>query len=209
MSDIFVYYNDTKKTSIKFSYILKSNRCNITCYNSRCKNHTYAGIQTCNTHLRLLYNVNIKESRILKQLGCNELGVFAFKSKNISDYTTREPVFKQGTLICENYGEILTKEEIDTRYGVGNNFLAPYAWELSDGTFIDTACVRSIVTYVNSNFGTGIPTNVSVVEGPGPCLHLIALKDIFNNEELLVSYGTCYFTGHYKNHETKKVMTHI
>lgn len=141
------------------------------------------GLPYCKPHLASKMHLELKPSNIVNA----GLGVFACKTVG-SDSSDTELVFSPDQYVCPYLGEILTTEQLAERYnpesGCANCFVAPYALEMNDNTFSDGACLRGVGTMLNHS-------------DDGNCQFLdkgiIAIKPIFNGDELLVSYGPMYF----------------
>lgn len=149
-----------------------------------CIYDTYLGTLFCRYHMNEILKLDIKESKYLK----NEKGVFA-KSRSTQNVNT--PVFFKNEFICESGGEILTEQAINERYGAE---IAPYVWSLDNGNFLDNACERTIICYINSNYKLEQDCNVIVYSNKNK-IQLYALRDIYHDTELLTDYGDEYFDG--------------
>ena len=97
----------------------------------------------------------------------------------------------RGTLLGAYDGELLSKAQLDARYG-GDDAVAPYAMQLGEDLFVDAAdAARSnVLRYVNDARGSGRPENVAYGEGGSAVL----LRDVEAAEEALASYGAAYWT---------------
>ena len=96
------------------------------------------------THTVSILGLTIKPSPI-PDAG---LGLFAVKD------------FPRGSHLTPYLGEILSKSQLDDRYG-DDNFTAPYAVSISSNVFIDSACHRCIGAYANGSTEGSNPTPVS------------------------------------------------
>lgn len=177
----FVY----KKNDKLFQCDFKDVNCNsITSSGDKCLNSTVWGINFCKYHLNEILKLEIKGSKYLD----DEQGVFAKSRSYIYNNT---PVFTKDSLIVVCGGEILTKNQLNDRYGIGDEYVAPYVWEINDNMFIDNACHRSVISYINSDYG--IKPGNAIVKINNDKLYLYATEDIYNNTEILISYGDDYF----------------
>jgi hypothetical protein len=102
-----------------------------------------------------------------------------------------------GTLIGIYRGIVMSKEDLDAKYGAGNDTIAPYAVEMQrdDGStfFVDAQDPNwpnsNWTRYMNSPWGTNAHSNVEM-NGNG---EFRATKDITVDCELLWNYGSTYF----------------
>lgn len=116
-------------------------KCNLVCEKcegmtktgERCKRITCKFLPMCYQHTKSVYGVEVKKSGI-EDAG---FGLFACKS------------FRKDEIICPYRGEILTKKEIDDRYGVSSEDYSPYAIQMSSDKFMDCGCRRGIGAYSN------------------------------------------------------------
>lgn len=128
----------------------------------------------CAHHLRKLLDLAIRPSTV-EAAG---YGLFVHAAY------PRPVVFKKGEAICEYAGELLTKGQLDDRYG---DFTAPYAADVgSAGDAIDAACVRSVGAM--ANHASGRRANAAITDGGDGTLVLIALRDIEDGKEVFVDY---------------------
>jgi SET domain-containing protein len=108
--------------------------------------------------------------------------------------------FKKGAFLADYTGEVLTKNQLDQRYGPTEQDLAPYGFQVSKNKFIDSACERGITAYANSSPGHNNAA-FSVSHGR---VRLKATENINVGSEVFVDYGDDYFAGPAIVHSTKK-----
>ncbi|MDA4132455.1 MAG: SET domain-containing protein [Thaumarchaeota archaeon] len=91
-------------------------------------------------------------------------------------------------------GEVLTKAQLDARYG-DDFFTAPYAVEVSSNIFVDSACLRGIGSYANGARGATRP-NARFVPCPATkSVRLASTRRIRAGDEVLVPCGASYWLG--------------
>jgi hypothetical protein len=138
------------------------------------------------------HKLRIKRSELLN----SGLGLFAMDPMNSDDHTV---LFKKGDTIIEYAGEIIDIEELENRY---DNKTAPYTVQISKNVFEDGAAVRGVGTLANTNPRHN-NAKLSIYRGKAT---LKATKNIYNGDEIYLSYGRSYKL--YKEgveHSTKKV----
>ena len=148
------------------------------CSHPSCDQITDYPIEYCPRHLQSEMHLCI-QSTTLPGL-TNENGLFACNGEPVhSHYTQNAIVFLKNQKICTYQGKKVTEEEkqqiIDTEYG-------PYLIELSNGTMLDSACLRGVGSFFNHKPRS--LANARFYEN-----HVYANKDIRNGQELFVSYG--------------------
>lgn len=148
------------------------------CSYPSCNRITDYPIEYCPQHLQSEMHLCI-QSTTLPGL-TNENGLFACNGEPVhSHYTQNAIVFLKNQKICTYQGKKVTEEEkqqiIDTEYG-------PYLIELSNGTMLDSACLRGVGSFFNHKPRS--LANARFYEN-----HVYANKDIRNGQELFVSYG--------------------
>lgn len=173
----FKFYINNK---LQFCGILKI----IKCDHLNCKEIISIGLPYCANHLKENLHLIIKETNKGK-------GVFSINKDNEDD---EEIVFKKDTVITTYNGESLNINDVNNRYGVGNT--APYVLKSHlktnkfEAHYIDSSLIRGIGSLINcSNKKKEI--NVKLETTGDICL-FIAIKNIYNNEELLYDYGNTY-----------------
>lgn len=188
MPYIFKFYRNNK---LFFFCPINCRQCNyVKPDRIQCKNRVCIGIPLCWMHAQVVYKLRVKDSRI------HGKGVFAHDPKSKKD--NLKIVFKKGQVILEYLGEILDQNELERRYSSGT---APYTLKVKDSVFVDAACERSISSIINHS--TSKFANVefsyrldksrrSVSNRSGRVMVIVAKKNIRNNQELLVNYGSDY-----------------
>ena len=161
------------------------------------------GLPYCKAHLASEMRLKLKPSTI-QSAG---LGVYAFQPSSHGGRRSKA-VFQRNEKICEYFGEKLSLQEVERRYGSrfadGTEFTAPYVLEVEvngrSNLYIDGALKRGIGTMINhgehdSNANCFFYKN-----------QVYAKTRIYHGEELLVSYGADYFRNNpdiQEFHETK------
>ena len=175
MPKYFHFHTD----EITFDAPLITTRCLFIKQNGdQCKISCTIGLPMCRHHLPMAYNVKVKPFEIE---GAGN-GLFAHDSTKDEDAV----IFKKGDLIVPYYGEKITEETLNRRYGKST---APYAIQLYKGYFEDGALERGVGSLLNhssrnQNCRFSISRNNSA--------NIIATKNIKNHKELYVSYGRQY-----------------
>ena len=178
----------------KYSCTLKCNKC--TAQNRsgrRCNNTVCIGTPVCHVHRKSLgLGVKVGNSRIPNA----GKGLFATK------------VFKEKETIGYYDGRDTTQAQLDNRYGVDST--APYVIKGKDGIYLDSACLRSLMSVANSGtsrVGRILPSNAafsSKAKRDGT-VRVRATKRINVDDEILIWYGEAYFRGMpFSRHSTKR-----
>lgn len=160
------------------------------CSHPSCTKHVLYDCFLCETHLESECGVRIGPSTVAG------LGLFA----------TRK--FKRNEIIVHYGGEVVSADEMETRYGCLRNdrgesvtLTAPYALGIDKSTHSrDAARVRGAGAYVNSSEGlrSGVTANARLGNR-----YIRALKTIEPGTEILCTYGTEYW-----QFESAATMTH-
>jgi hypothetical protein len=99
-------------------------------------------------------------------------------------------------------GEIIDKNELINRY---DQFTGPYAAKLKENSYIDCACDRGVGSTANSKPGSNNASfSVSFRNNVGS-LKVKATKNIKNNSEVFLSYGSGYTYNDRAQHKTINV----
>lgn len=174
-------YSFAAPPNVRFTCPVQCGQCTATAANGqRCRKRTCVGVPMCWMHLMRESNLRIKASTLS---GAGR-GLFAVK-RGAAD---TEVLFKKGDTVAPYGGELLTEREVDARYGA--NFTAPYAIKLRGDRFENGACVRGPGSMVNH-----VPARLANAEfrlTRDNRSRLVALKRIYNGQEVLVSYGSDY-----------------
>jgi hypothetical protein len=167
---------------IDFNRQLETQQCTfIKTDGHRCKLNVVFGQPLCFIHRKKEYHVALKPSTIPNA----GKGLFADNGTNDNSV-----VFRAGRKICPYYGETLTPNQIDNRYGV--NKTVPYAVEIkNDGTSLDGAIKRGIGSMINHKPISQANTRFSI-NRPQTEINIVATKNIKNKRELYVPYGSEY-----------------
>jgi len=142
----------------------------------RCSRRTVIGTNICWQHLLYQHNLKIKKMR-------HGLGLFAYKKdtdKVLRQGRRREVLFRPGDKLIGYGGHVLTKQNLDLRYG---DNVAPYVIKENNDSFIDAACNRSVASI--ANHGTNKQANTKFT---GRQLRLEATKNIKEGDEIIVNY---------------------
>lgn len=169
------------ETVPSFECALEPHQCMGTSKNGmQCRRRSVIGLPFCWTHLLSEKNLRIKASNI-PDAGS---GLFALKR----NATFGEILFRTGDTIIKYEGEVIDQPELERRYGV---YTAPYGVALHRHMFEDGACVRGVGNL--ANHATGALANARLVLDPRRNrVSLKAMKNIRNDQEILVNYGREY-----------------
>jgi hypothetical protein len=161
---------------------------------SRCKRRVCLATPYCFTHMPEYLHLKVKQSTIANA----GKGLFAF-DKNKGN---NEIIFKKGDLICKYGGEFISHEELDDRYG---DYTAPYGMHLTNQTVQDCACKRDVGSLANSaNLKKNNNAEFYVSTAPIREVKLRAIKNIYNNQEILINYGNDYIMHEQGAYHTTK-----
>jgi hypothetical protein len=160
---------------------------------ARCKKLTRKSIPLCWMHLKSQLGLQIKPATN-RSWGD---GLFALVD------------FAPGEEICTYDGELLSKEQIDERYGDEKGDYAPYALAIGRNWAIDGACHRGIGSTANAQKKKRDTNAKFVVSHITRSARIVATKHIFSGDEIFVSYGTNYFSkrrhkGTFRNFNYKR-----
>ena len=151
-----------------FSCKLVCKRCTAdTKTGAQCARTTRKQLPYCFQHTRSLSHLDLRPST-LPGAGT---GVFALKT------------FEPNEEIVTYTGEVLTKDEIEARYGQDT---APYALRINRNHFIDAACARGTGSLINTNPGHN---NARFKVSRTGKASIIATRRIPSGSELFVDYG--------------------
>ena len=117
---------------------------------------------------------------------CTDIRPSTIPNAGLGLFTLQE--FKSGDLIVPYKGEILTRAQMDERYGNG---LATYALQINKNTYIDSACARGTASFINT-FPRHNNARFSVHSGRAghpPGASVRATKKIPAGSEIFVDYG--------------------
>jgi hypothetical protein len=139
---------------------------------TRCTRRVCMGLQHCWQHAIGELKLRIKPSTMQ---GAGK-GLFV----QSREHEHHEWVFRPGDKIVKYYGDVITEEQADHRYGEGT---APYGWEVGQGRVVDAACRRGIAAFANHKPQSR--ANAKLAKNG----YLVATKHIKNGSEIFVSYG--------------------
>jgi hypothetical protein len=152
----------------------------------QCRNRSVIGSPICWQHLRTGYHLRVKTSTIA---GAGK-GLFVESPRPVA---VRAVIFKAGDRIVQYYGDNVTNQTLNARYG---DKTAPYGITISAASDVygDGACRRGVGTLVNRPARGGAPNcRLSSVNRHGQhYAQIIATKPIRNGDELFASYGADY-----------------
>lgn len=170
-------------SNIDFNHPIMAQQCEqIKDDGERCKKRVAQGCPYCFLHLKYKHFLCIKPSTI-EQAG---LGVFVCNIKENNDFI----VYRKNQKICPFDGEVITKEVLDDRYG---EYTAPYAIEIHNDMVEDGATKRGIGSIINHQPNARTNCRYSITRDNHAWI--VATKDIKNNTELFVNYGSSYRFG--------------
>ena len=179
------------RTGIDFECQLQCGRCTgTTARGTRCRNRVCIGVPTCHQHRKAL-GLKVKQSTIPNA----GKGLFATKD------------FKKNKVISSYGGNIISKAELDRRYGGGNNDNAPYSLSARNAPnrILDSACRRSLMSLANSKRQTN-RNNAKFSErlkGDGT-INVRTTKRVRVGDEIFIDYGKGYWKGtQWSRHTTK------
>jgi hypothetical protein len=113
--------------------------------------------------------------------------------------------FKKGDVICKYGGEFINAHTLNDRYGENTG---PYAMELraNPGLYQDCACKRDIGGLANSALRKRDNNAEFYISTAAPIrqVKLRAIKNIKNNNEILIDYGNEYLMNEPGVHHTTK-----
>lgn len=171
----------------------------------RCTRQTVKALPYCWQHYQKINRVRIAKSSVPNA----GFGLF------VCDTTKKkgELVFKKKDLIAQYNGDVLDAAQLNLRYGEGGQ-TATYTWNNSDlNEYLDSACKRYLGAYANDPKGTGKRANAKIDyklvnqrdrdhinphryrDLPDRISGLVAIKDIYNGDEIFVSYGAQWWNG--------------
>ncbi len=149
---------------------------------SACTGMDSIGYDLCDHH-RAKSGLSVRDSRV------SGLGLFASRRQEAA---SRSPVHLRNATVLRYRGQLLSHEELRGVYGA---FTAPYTIELvARKWYIDAACMRSTASLINHGDDAASCNVEFQVHGSGRRgrVVVVALRDIFDGEELLVDYGSAY-----------------
>lgn len=190
----FSHTNHVEHTN--FTCQLKCTRCvGATKANVRCSKRVCMGIPLCWMHSLSYLNLRVGQTRLRhNNVRLTFGGLFACNRRGVQNTV----VFPAHTVICPYMGELVTQENLNDRYGEGNDYFAAYSITAAEGEGVhqrteDGACQRSMMSMANraNNIET---SNVRFrwiwidLNDPnaGVCGVLKTTRNILNGQEILV-----------------------
>ena len=183
----FIYKIDGE---VVFQGLLKEMKCK----KHDCPNKVSIGLPYCPEHRKTEMKLDIKPSTLPELSNQpNNDGLFAYSTQK----RKKSPVFYQDAEICFYDGEILTDAELRERY---HGYLMPYALELSEPQDIQMDCAlqRSLMSMANHCFDANKINAVMEIKRKAGRHNAVlkAIKPIYHDEEILISYGDDYWAKH-------------
>lgn len=195
------YDSDEDEQPIKFSSNLHCSQCTAKVTgNRRCKRTVCMGLPYCWSHTRKILGLKRAKSTIPNAGD----GIFAFKRN-----------FAKGEIIAPYFGEIISKNVLETRYGAGSH-VAPYAIEVDKNLrYEDGAIERGIGTLPNDPTLTDRKKKslkrkinakfIKKKKNGQRRIFLKAIRHIGDGSEIFVDYGKDYVLEGNASHKTKYV----
>jgi len=167
---------------VQFKCKLKCQTCiSRTKKGTKCKKKTCVGVPYCWIHARYNKHLAVRYSNLIE----GEKGLFAFGKRD-------KVVFRKGENIIKYIGERISKKELEKRYDYGGyDVTAPYTLNIN-GRNVDASCKRGLGAMANATFGMDKRHQNARLDENG---HVVATKDIKDNQEILVDYGQDYWKG--------------
>lgn len=149
-----------------------------------CRRLSSRCVPYCTSCLKLDAKCELKRTMLTDDRGrrFDFMGLFAFHPKN-------DLVFKKGQTVLPYLGELKTTEDmLWSRYG---NYIAPYGFGSEQyQLYTDSALLRG--AGANINTGNRLEDNNLTFVDSKPLAEIVATRDIYNGEELLLDYGPHY-----------------
>ena len=190
----------------------------------QCRRQTCYSLPFCWQHLKTRAHLRIGRTRLKDPDTRRRFpfrGLFACDARK--DPT--DVIFNTNDRIVTYIGEVLSPEQLDARY-TGQDETAPYTEEVAPTRvvkrkgrrvtqnlkpkYIDGACMRGVAALAND---AALPGSACALNDP--CENnarfvsvdqnypiLVALRPIFNGEEIFVAYGDSYWGGEQFEHRT-------
>lgn len=194
---IFLDFANGEDNAPSFGCRLQCKQCAAKSKNGkRCRLRTCYTLPYCHIHSKSIAHVTIAESTVPD----SGYGLFAWNPK-----AGTANVFDVGDVIIPYDGEIITKQQLDQRYG--DDEIAPYALErekTDPPDFIDAACERGLGAFANHKPESEANAKYSHHSEKG--MAIVAIKPIKHREEIFVDYGEDYWENRdaIKPHMTRR-----
>lgn len=181
-----------EEVEVEFGCQLDSVQCDAeTKTGAACRKQAVIGLPFCYIHSKTYLRLEVRDSEIE---GAGK-GVFAY-----NPHADHGRVFSRGQFICEYVGEVLTKDEVDERYGDTDDLTAPYVIQVSANRFLDAACRRGIAGVINHS----TTPNVQFYSYQGR-IRCRATRNINHGTELKANYRARYhFQNNHRTYNCRK-----
>ena len=163
----------------------------------QCSRRSIYTIPMCWQHLISDYQITVGQTTLKDVHGVRlpTVGIFACNPKDEDGL-----VFHARQAIVPYIGNNMSVAEHDQKYPGDTS--APYSVAIANGRVIDSSLMRGVGSLAqdcraaNRNRGDCDQNNAVVVEGAaGNYPMLVAKRDIFDGEEIFMSYGSHYWSG--------------
>jgi hypothetical protein len=165
-----------------FECILEKQQCNgFNKKGDRCKRKCITPFEYCYQHLANIKKLKVKKSTIPNA----GKGLFAYDPNSENN----ETIFKKDDKIIEYIGENINQEQKTNRYG---NQTCPYCAGLSKDNIVDAGCVRGVGSHINTGRNSNLNNAKLVIDTRNKQINVKATKNIRNNQEIFIPYGSSY-----------------
>lgn len=166
----------------------------------RCTQAVHHVYNLCDFHLREKFGIEVAPSQIPNA----GLGLFARAPRTTRSRRKKAAVIPKDGIVCHYEGEVLTKKKLNERYP--GDYIAPYVFVKTQGrrnVYVDGVCKRFAPAYINAALNR--QSNVIFLSDGS----VVAKRNIYEGEELLIHYGTDYWVGETKSHSGNKVQRSV
>lgn len=174
----------------------------------QCRRQTCYTLPWCWQHLKKHAKLKIGRTRLVDPVTNQR---FTFRGLFACDPRAGDtPVFRRGDLITPYIGEQITEAQADAMYG--DNANVPYGMDTEDTSgndvVIDAGSMRGVGAFANDKHkatcvpGSRCSVNAKLWSSVGNYPDIHALKNIYDGDEILVSYGRAYWEGEETQHRT-------
>ena len=185
------FKNTNTNTGRTFECTLTCTQCTArTATGSRCRRRVCIGTKNCFTHRRRDEGLMVKRSNIAKA----GKGLFATKT------------FRKNDKIGSYRGEVISRAQLNNRYGQGEDANAPYALSARNSQrLLDAGCERGLLSIANSG-RTRAQCNARYSEQmkQDRTINVFATKRINAGDEILIWYGPGYWASAGNSRHTTK-----
>ena len=186
------FKNTNTNTGRTFECQLTCNRCTArTATGTRCRRRVCVGTQKCFTHRKRDEGLQVKRSLIPN----SGKGLFATK------------LFRKNDLIGTGYrGELISRAQLNNRYGQQQNANAPYALSVRNSQqIVDSACERGILSVANTKtVRSQCNAKYSQHIKADGTVNVRATKRIRPGDEIYIWYGAGFTQTMGNSHHTTK-----